>query len=55
MIRLVHEQAVKVDKQFIVAINKYQIDDSIEDDLNYLKDHAIITLSEKEKLLKRDF
>jgi len=55
MIKLVNEQAVKVDKQFIVAINKYQIDDSIKDDLDYLRDHAIITLSEKEKLLKRDF
>ena len=55
MIRLVNEQAVKIDKQFIVAINKYQIDDSIRDDLDYLKEHAVITLSEKEKLLKRSF
>jgi len=55
MIKLVNEQAIKVDKQFIIAINKYQIDDSIEDDLDYLKKHAVITLSEKKKLLKRDF
>jgi len=55
MIRIVNEQAVNLNKQFIVAINKYQLDESIKDDIAYMKQHAVITLSEKEKLLRRDF
>lgn len=55
MIKIVNEQAVNVNKQFIVAINKYQLDENINDDIDYIQQHAVITLLEKEKLLKRDF
>jgi len=55
MIRIVNEQAVKINKQYIIAINKYQLDESIGDDISYMKKHAPLILSENHKLLRLDF
>lgn len=54
MLKAIGNIANEVDKQVIIAINKYQLGE-YEDCIDYVVKNNVITLSEKDKLLKFDF
>lgn len=54
MLKAIGNIANEVDKQVIIAINKYQLGE-YEDCIDYVVKNNAITLSEKDKLLKFDF
>lgn len=54
MLQAAGEIAERTNKQIIIAINKYQVM-GYEECISYIEDNQVITLHEKDKLLKFDF
>lgn len=54
MLMALGEIAEQVDKQVIVAVNKYQVS-GYDEMIKYIVEHSAIVLSENDKLLKFDF
>ncbi|MDR1689487.1 MAG: DUF2326 domain-containing protein [Clostridiales bacterium] len=54
MIGVVSEISARINKQAIIAVNKYQLANYTES-INFIVEHSAIILSENEKLMKFDF